>query len=88
MKATTKLEVVYLPTAQHARDPEHPEKGYAPGGRFMALTSEAIRRINLIRYKNTPYQQKKLAHTPGTAEDIRAALAMAQAGSLAHRRAA
>ena len=82
---SAKMEVVYLPSAQHATDPERPEKGYTPGQKFMAFTSEAIRRINLMRWKSTPFQQKKMARTPGTAEDIRAALATAQAGSLAHR---
>lgn len=84
-------EAVYVPSAQHAKDPEDPGKGYTHGRRFIGVTSEHIRRRNLQRYNNSPYMVKKreaeMAST-GAAEQIKAALAMAQAGSLANRRAA
>ena len=71
-----RMEAVYIPSA------------LKPGTRFLAFTSEAIRRINLRRWQNTPFQVRKRENTPGTAEEIKAALAMAQGSSIAHRRAA
>lgn len=88
MKQATKMEAVYVPRAHHARDPENPAMGYAPGGRFIAYTSPYIRMRNIERYKNTPYQRKKAeaqSTVAATAEAVREAFASAQAGSLAHR---